>query len=111
MPGMTGLDLMTQLRQHWPTLPVVTVTAQIGIAAATYLIESTADECLLKPIDPLVVGGVSRFPSMMSVHRPGDARDRTDAPNPDRGLRPGVGPRNPPFGSSCLSSRSAPKWR
>jgi CheY-like chemotaxis protein len=55
MPGMTGIELMTRLRERWPTLPVVTVTSQIGISAATYIISSRADDFLIKPIDPVAL--------------------------------------------------------
>lgn len=55
MPGMTGIQLMGRLRERWPTLPVVTVTSQIGISAATYIISSRADDFLIKPIDPVAL--------------------------------------------------------
>jgi FixJ family two-component response regulator len=55
MPGMTGIELMARLRERWPTLPVVTVTSQLGIAAATYTITSPADDFLIKPIDPVAL--------------------------------------------------------
>lgn len=58
MPGMNGIELMTRLRQKWPTLPVVTVTSQIGISAATYIISSRADDFLIKPIDPVALLGI-----------------------------------------------------
>lgn len=58
MPGMNGIELMTRLRQRWPALPVVTVTSQIGISAATYIISSRADDFLIKPIDPVALLGI-----------------------------------------------------
>jgi CheY-like chemotaxis protein len=55
MPGMSGIELMARLRKRWPTLPVITVTSQMGISAATYIISSQADDSLIKPIDSVAL--------------------------------------------------------
>lgn len=61
MPGMTGLELMTQLHATTPGLPVIVITAQRGLDAALEVIRSEADAFVFKPLDPdKLVGAVHR---------------------------------------------------
>lgn len=46
MPGMTGFELLAHARQHWPTLPVVLVSAFATEASVTH---AEPDGFLSKP--------------------------------------------------------------
>jgi len=50
MPGMTGFDLMKQLRGAHPDLPVVVMTAHVSLEYAMQSFRSEADEFLTKPV-------------------------------------------------------------
>jgi LmbE family N-acetylglucosaminyl deacetylase/CheY-like chemotaxis protein len=50
MPGMTGLELIEQLRADQPDLPVVVMTAHVSVEYAVGALRSQADEFLTKPI-------------------------------------------------------------
>jgi LmbE family N-acetylglucosaminyl deacetylase/CheY-like chemotaxis protein len=50
MPGMTGLELITQLRADQPQLPVIVMTAHISVEYAVGALRSQADEFLTKPV-------------------------------------------------------------
>jgi LmbE family N-acetylglucosaminyl deacetylase/CheY-like chemotaxis protein len=52
MPGMTGLELLDQLREVDPQLPVVVVTAHASLDYAVQALRSRADEFLEKPVRP-----------------------------------------------------------
>jgi LmbE family N-acetylglucosaminyl deacetylase/CheY-like chemotaxis protein len=50
MPGINGLDLLTELRAKYPDLPVVVMTAHVSVEYAVQALRSQADEFLTKPI-------------------------------------------------------------
>lgn len=52
LPGMTGLELLTQLRSEFPTLPVLVVTAHPTVDYAVGALRGQAGEFLGKPLDP-----------------------------------------------------------
>jgi DNA-binding response OmpR family regulator len=52
LPGMTGLELVRQLRLVAPDLPVAVMTAHDAADAAMRMLRSQADEFLQKPIRP-----------------------------------------------------------
>ncbi len=52
MPGMTGIELLTELRKVSPHLPVVVVTAFPSFDRAVQALRSQADEFLEKPVPP-----------------------------------------------------------
>jgi len=52
LPGMTGLELLRQLRLVAPDLPVAVMTAHDAADAAMRMLRSQADEFLQKPIRP-----------------------------------------------------------
>ncbi len=56
MPGMTGLELLEQLRRHDPLVPVAVVTAHVTVGNAVSALRSRADEFLEKPLraEPLI---------------------------------------------------------
>jgi LmbE family N-acetylglucosaminyl deacetylase len=50
MPGMTGLELLAQLRAEQPQLPVIVMTAHVSIDYAVGALRAQADEFLTKPV-------------------------------------------------------------
>ena len=50
MPGMTGLELLEQLRLHDPLVPVAVVTAHVTVDNAVSALRNRADEFLEKPL-------------------------------------------------------------
>lgn len=52
MPGMTGLELLEELRRVDPLLPVAVVTAHVTVDNAVSALRNRADEFLEKPLRP-----------------------------------------------------------
>jgi DNA-binding NtrC family response regulator len=52
MPGMTGIDVLTEIRKSHGDLPVVMITAYATIERAVEAIKSGADDFITKPFDP-----------------------------------------------------------
>lgn len=50
MPGLTGLDLLDQIRAEAPGTPVVVMTAHVSVDYAVAALRSQADEFLTKPV-------------------------------------------------------------
>ena len=50
MPGMTGLQLMEQIRAEQPDLPIVVMTAHVSVDYAVAALRAQADEFLTKPV-------------------------------------------------------------
>ncbi|HEY1531943.1 MAG TPA: response regulator [Galbitalea sp.] len=62
MPGMTGLELIGQLRADQPNLPVIVMTAHVSVDYAVGALRSQADEFLTKPIaSPQLISIVQRL--------------------------------------------------
>ncbi len=51
MPGMDGLSLLRELKQRWPELPVMTVTAYGDDQRRRLAAEYGAMEFITKPVD------------------------------------------------------------
>ncbi len=51
MPGLTGIELLDELRRIAPSVPVVVMTAHISVDYAVSALRSQADEFLTKPLD------------------------------------------------------------
>jgi LmbE family N-acetylglucosaminyl deacetylase/CheY-like chemotaxis protein len=70
MPGMTGLELITQLRAEQPDLPIVVMTAHISVDYAVAALRSQADEFLTKPIaSPELIAIVHRLAASGRTNR------------------------------------------
>ncbi|HEY4269477.1 MAG TPA: response regulator [Galbitalea sp.] len=70
MPGMTGLELIAQLRADQPDLPVVVMTAHISVDYAVGALRSQADEFLTKPIaSPELIAIVQRLATSGRTNR------------------------------------------
>ncbi|MCU1513826.1 MAG: response regulator [Microbacteriaceae bacterium] len=50
MPGLTGLDLLAQVRAERPGMPVVVMTAHVSVDYAVGALRGQADEFLTKPV-------------------------------------------------------------
>lgn len=51
MPGIDGLELLSEIRQHYPQLPVIIMTAYSDLDSAVSVYEGGAFEYLPKPFD------------------------------------------------------------
>jgi DNA-binding NtrC family response regulator len=52
MPGMSGLDVLSEIRRSAADLPVIMITAYATIERAVEAIKSGADDFVTKPFDP-----------------------------------------------------------
>ena len=50
MPGVSGLDLLRELRTTYPGMPVVVMTAHVSVDYAVSALRAQADEFLTKPV-------------------------------------------------------------
>lgn len=57
MPGRTGLDLLPELREHWPQTPVVMMTGHGSVGDAVEAMRAGASDYIIKPVsrDELLV--------------------------------------------------------
>jgi DNA-binding NtrC family response regulator len=60
MPGMDGFELLHRVRQRWPELPVVTVTAISDVSKVVEAVQLGAVDYLLKPAEAPAVLNVVR---------------------------------------------------
>jgi DNA-binding NtrC family response regulator len=52
MPGMSGMDVMEQIKTNDPGLPVLIITGSATKESAAELIRTGASDCLPKPFTP-----------------------------------------------------------
>jgi FixJ family two-component response regulator len=55
LPGMNGLEVQARLRDSWPKLPVIFITAAPGLEVQQQAMEAGAAAWLLKPVDDLAL--------------------------------------------------------
>ena len=68
MPGMDGFELLHRVRQRWPELPVVTVTALSDVSKVVEAVQLGAVDYLLKPAEaPAVLNVVRKALSVSPV--------------------------------------------
>ncbi len=72
MPEMDGLELMHRVRQRWPDLPVVAVTAFSDVSKVVEVVQLGAIDYLLKPAQPAAV--------LSTVRRALATRPKRDVP-------------------------------
>lgn len=51
MPGMTGIELLDQVKQRWPHLPVIMITAYGDAGTQAQTKAKGADQLISKPVD------------------------------------------------------------
>ena len=56
MPGMSGLELLEQVKKDDPAMPVVMMTAYGSIESAVQAMKLGATDYVVKPFDPLEIG-------------------------------------------------------
>lgn len=62
LPGMSGLDLIAQVRDVRPTLPIIVMTAHASVDYAVSALRNQADEFLTKPVSAAaLLGHVKRL--------------------------------------------------
>jgi two-component system, NtrC family, response regulator HydG len=74
MPGMTGIELIGQLRERAPHLPVAVLTSHPSVDYAVQALRNSADEFLEKPIQPdrlvaVVAGLVAKGRAAQAANR------------------------------------------
>ncbi|HYS04865.1 MAG TPA: sigma-54 dependent transcriptional regulator [Candidatus Dormibacteraeota bacterium] len=55
LPDMDGLELLTMLKQRWPEVPVILVTAADDVASVVESVQRGATNYLVKPVAPAVL--------------------------------------------------------
>jgi len=51
LPDRDGLDCLREIKERWPTLPVIMLTGHASMEAGLHGLESGASDYCLKPID------------------------------------------------------------
>jgi CheY-like chemotaxis protein len=52
LPGPSGFDLVREMKERYPDLPIAMMTANASLDVAVQAVRSSADDFLVKPIDP-----------------------------------------------------------
>jgi len=62
LPGMTGIELLREVKYKYPHLPVILISGMYELALAVDALEAGADDYLKKPVRPAdVIALVSRY--------------------------------------------------
>ena len=76
LPGTDGLTLCRQLRERWPRLPVIMLTARVEEVDRLLGLELGADDYICKPFSPREV--VARIKAVLRRSRAAEATDSND---------------------------------
>lgn len=52
LPGRSGFELVTEIKQRWPAIPIALTTADASMDVAVRALRSQVDDFLAKPVDP-----------------------------------------------------------
>ncbi len=63
LPGISGLEVLPEMRRQYPEMQVLILTAHDKLEAAVEAVRNGARDYLLKPIDPLLI--VSRVKEIL----------------------------------------------
>jgi DNA-binding response OmpR family regulator len=55
MPGMSGIDLLVQVRRQAPHMPVLILTAHAALESAIQAVRLGARDYLIKPVEPVLI--------------------------------------------------------
>lgn len=75
LPDQNGIQLLPQLRQLYPEMPILILTAHATLETAIGAVRLGARDYLLKPIDPENI--ISRVQALMNEHKPKRRREIT----------------------------------
>ena len=81
MPGMSGLELLQELRQRGCTVPVVIITAHGDVATARAALKARAADFLEKPVDDDILIDVLRDAINSHAQVPAAASGHRSQPN------------------------------
>lgn len=79
LPGRDGLSLLREIRQRWPKLPVLMLTARVEEIDRLLGLELGADDYICKPFSPREV--VARVRTVLRRSRPDHATDSSSMNN------------------------------
>ena len=68
MPGVSGLDLATDLAREYPRIPILYISGYVGSLAAEALARRSPERVLLKPFTPQVL--LERVRAMLQIAPP-----------------------------------------
>jgi two-component system nitrogen regulation response regulator GlnG len=80
MPGLNGLELLAQIREHYPQLPVIIMTAHSDLDSAVAAYQGGAFEYLPKPFD--VDEAVALVRRACNLRRQQNERSEASPPQP-----------------------------
>ncbi|MDP2133494.1 MAG: sigma 54-interacting transcriptional regulator, partial [Sulfuritalea sp.] len=80
MPGKSGLDLLRHVKEHFPDLPVIIMTAYSDLDSAVAAFQGGAFEYLPKPFDVDQAVGLVRRAITQSAHQNGAAEVTSAVP-------------------------------
>jgi DNA-binding response OmpR family regulator len=55
MPGMSGIDLLVEVRKQFPRMPVLILTAHAALESAIQAVHLGARDYLIKPVEPRLI--------------------------------------------------------
>jgi two-component system nitrogen regulation response regulator GlnG len=80
MPGSSGLDLLRHAKEHYPTLPVIIMTAYSDLDSAVAAFQGGAFEYLPKPFDVDQAVDLVRRAIAQAIHQDGAAEETSAVP-------------------------------
>ncbi|MDY6969114.1 MAG: response regulator [Spirochaetota bacterium] len=79
MPDMNGIDLIKQLKEYRPDVPVIMITGYASVPTAVEAMKSGADDYIPKPFNPdEIVGAVKKAIRKVTGKTKTDMMDTTD---------------------------------
>jgi len=66
MPGMSGIDLLVEIHEHYPNIPVLILTAYAALESAIQAVRLGARDYLIKPIEPALI--LKRVAEILAEH-------------------------------------------
>ena len=55
LPGMSGIDLLVEVRKQFPRMPVLILTAHAALESAIQAVRLGARDYLIKPVEPVLI--------------------------------------------------------